>query len=507
MSWLPAICDKDSFSVTGHGKLPEFQESGLVATISAFFIGTAIIGAAILLGRSHALYIAVMAIALGTTMIWKKLPRPWIFLASMAAATPIPMLRQQFAPNLFFALWLLIFNWRFLSELPRWVYIPFSFAVFGVITSSFSWMSSNIFASILRQGAFAFNFLFAPCILLPLIYFRVTRSKDHTSNLKGLLFFLILPSTLLLVSARFFGSLANEWQASLHAQSHSEGYMLYQLGKVLVSLVRTEIGFILAALICASTSVVAVNTKSLYRFVAAACLVANLFLLLSTGSFGSSFSCLCGLSVIFLVQITKINPIRVIAAAMFFFCLLSLTYAFSPPNIKAYLTKRYEHRVVDKDTDRIFLWQLAIEYFLEHPGGVGFTATVGESVKSNPHNDYLLYSVSYGFSGGIAFLSLIGGLLIGYFRRRKRTLFDPDGVAVYAAGFGVLIAFAVNSVFDNGVINRWYFNVIWSIIWYCYFCSSSEKTEGNIDCNTAENGISQAPEWSRKSLNPWIDQS
>ena len=64
----------------------------------------------------------------------------------------------------------------------------------------------------------------------------------------------------------------------------------YQLGKVIVNFMRTEVGFILAALICASAAVTASPVKILYRVVAAACLASNAFLLLFTASFGSILS-------------------------------------------------------------------------------------------------------------------------------------------------------------------------------------------------------------------------
>jgi O-antigen ligase len=181
--------------------------------------------------------------------------------------------------------------------------------------------------------------------------------------------------------------------------------------------------------------------------------------------------------------------------------ILLLIYSLSPPSTKEYLGKRYEHRVVEADTDRLALWARAIDYFSEHPEGVGLTYTVGERVKSNPHNEYLVYAVSYGIMGGLAYICLVSGLLIYFIRSQKRIIKDPFVLAVYLAGIGVIVAIAVNSMTDNVGVNRWYFNIIWSVIWYSYFCSRAGQEEivknGIITRTTAAAGTTASH---RKSL-------
>jgi O-antigen ligase len=276
---------------------------------------------------------------------------------------------------------------------------------------------------------------------------------------------------LILISAKVFGTVANAWEASLHGESLAEGYLQYQLGKVIIDFSRTGVGFILAVLICASTAVAVSQVKGLYRLLAGACLISNVFLLLATGSFGSIFACLCGLAAIFYTQFRRVNVARVLLSVIVIASLLVLTYSLSPPSMKEYLEKRYEHRVVEGDTDRFVLWARAMDYFLEHPEGVGLTFTVGDTVKSNPHNDYIAYAVSYGVIGGLAYPILVTGLLIYFFKIRKMRTEDHSALAINLAGLSVIVAFAVNSMTDNIGVNRWYFNLIWSLIWYSYFCS------------------------------------
>ncbi len=257
----------------------------------------------------------------------------------------------------------------------------------------------------------------------------------------------------------------------MHAAMLSEGFLQYRLGNVFVNYLRTEIGFILAALICASAAIAMSHVKGSYRLWAIACLAMNAFLLLSTGSFGSGAACFLGLIAIFYTQLRKINSAKVVASFVIICLTLILSYFFAPQKTKDYLAQRFEHRVVNADADRVTLWGRAFDAFLEHPEGVGLTLSVGKTVTTYMHNDYLTYTVSYGFLGGLAYMSLIVGLLLSFLRARRGVGNDPAALAVYLAGLGVAVALAANGMTDHSNENRWYFNVIWSIIWYCYFCS------------------------------------
>jgi hypothetical protein len=461
-----------------HSQLSDVQEVRERTSIIAFLMGMTIIAAAILLGRSYSFFIFFLAFSIIITLFWRKSPQPWIYLVSISAATPIAISRQQFPCNLVFAFWFSLLNIQYLLKLPKWIYVPTALAVIGVLSSSINWASDDVIRNIMRQGAFAYNFFLAPFLLLPVVYMKMGESHDHAANLQGLLFFLIIPSTLVLISARLFGSVANAWEASLHVVSLSEGFLNYKIGKVIVSFLRTEVGFILAALICASAAVTVSQVKGLYRLIAGGCLASNAFLLLATGSFGSIFACLCGLASIFFTQIRTINFSKVLVSVAVICGMLLMTYALSPPSIKGYLEKRYEFRVVKKDTDRLELWERAVEHILKHPEGVGLTLKVGDKKKTFVHNDYLVYTVSYGLIGGLGYAVLVGGLLFSFFRIRKKVINDPSALAVHLAGLGVIVAIAVNSITDHMNSNRWYFNVIWSLIWYSYFCSRALQTDG-----------------------------
>ncbi len=451
--------------------LTDFREVSERMPVIAFFLGMSIIAACIFLGRSHVFYVAVFIFAFCITLFWRKAPRPWIFLASIVAATPIPLFRQQFASNLIFAAWFIVFNMKYLSKLPKWIYALTGLIIIGFFTSSINWLSGNIMGGILRQSAYFFNFGLAPLILIPMIYLRMKDSKNYEANMQGLLFCLIVPSTLILLAAKIFGHQANVWQASLHEAAGAEGYVQYLLGKVIIDFSRTGVGFILAVLICASTAITISQVKVRDRLIAGSCLISNIFMLLVTGSFGSMLAVFCGYAGMFYTQGRKVRITKVIASAAAVCFILLLIYGLSPSSTKEYLGKRFEHRVVNADTDRLTLWGRAFNYILENPTGVGLRYRVGDKVTSNPHNEYLVYIVSYGALGGLAYPFLVVGLLISFFRRRKRVINDPAALAVYLAGLSVTAAVAVNSMTDNVGVNRWYFNIMWSLIWYCYFCS------------------------------------
>ena len=467
----------DQATLPPHAPASEFREVRGRTSVIAFFLGMAIIAGSIAFGRSYVFFISFLVFSILMTLVWRKAPRPWILLVSISAATPIPISRYQFACNLIFALWFAVFSPRHLFRLPKWMYVPAALAVLGIVISSINWMSGDVLRNLMRQVTFGYNLFLAPFLFLPVVYLRMRESRDHFPNLQGLLFCLIVPSTLILISAKLFGTVFNEWEASLHAEMLPEGLLQYKLGKVIVNFLRTEVGFILAALICASTAVTVSQGRVPYRLLAGACLASNVFLLLATGSFGSILACFCGLAAIFYKQFRTVSVKKVLVSVSVIGCMLLLTYGLSPPSMKEYLGKRYEHRITKSDDDRLHLWARAVEQILKHPEGVGLTLAVGDKLKrSFIHNDYLTYAVSYGVIGGLGYAFLVVGLLISFFRVRKKAIDDPSALAIYLAGVGVLVAVAVNSMTDHMNENRWYFNVMWSFIWYSYFCSRSMKT-------------------------------
>jgi len=328
---------------------------------------------------------------------------------------------------------------------------------------------------------FQFNMFSGPFLVLPAVYSIMRASRDHEADLRALVFCLIVPSTVLLLSARFLGTVTNAWEASLHASSLPEGFLNFRLGRVVFTFLRTEVGFILAVLICASTAVVVSPVNLLCRGGAGVCLVSNVFLLMITGSFGSAFACLCGVAAIFFTQFRAISVVRVLVSVSALLGVLLLTYNLAPTSTKQYLEKRYEHRVTNANDDRVGLWARAVDELVSHPEGIGFTMSVGDKVKSFIHNDYLTYSVSYGLFGGLGYVILVVGLLCAFVLVRKTEVIDPSAFAVHLAGLGTIVAIALNSITDHMNANRWYLNAMWSIVWYCYFCGYATRRNAGVE--------------------------
>jgi len=291
-------------------------------------------------------------------------------------------------------------------------------------------------------------------------------------NLKGLLFFLIFPSTIMLILAYSLGipihNIFKEFDSVVNLA-------MYQLGNTIFNFTRTHVGFLLAALICASTAIIISPVRRRYRLLAVLCLLTNVLLILVTGSVGSILSCICGLTAIFFALLNKASFVKTFTSILGIVFLLVLTWIIAPPGVQSYIEKRYEERFVSSTKinvqDRSLLWTRALDYAIQHPEGIGWSLSYGDHTKANAHNDYLAYAIGYGLLGGIIYTSLVVSLLV-YFLRNCRTPFkDPSALAIDLAGLGVIVVIFVNSMSDHMTANKWYYLVIWSIVWYSYFCS------------------------------------
>ena len=457
---------------SSHSVTPRSRENGRIAV--AFALGMAVVVAAVLLGRSYSFFASFLFFSTLMSLLWRRNLRASVLLISVCAAVPISISRYQVACNLILGTLLVGLHAPCLLRLPRWLYFTAGIAVFGLCTGSVNWLSGDVVRSIAREVTYLYNFFLGPFFLLPAVYLAMAEDGDSKAKVKGLLFCLILPSTLILVAARLFGTVANEWEASLHVESLPQGFLQYRLGRVYVNFLRTEVGFILAALICASAGVLVSGMRVAHRFLAGACLLGNVFLLFVTASFGSILASLCGLTTLALAHASAVGIRKAVASGAAIACLVAATFLFCGPDVKAYLAKRYEHRIERRNDDRLHLWVRAVESLWTHPEGVGWTMLAGDRVRSYIHNDYLVYAVSYGIIGGWAYVIVVGILLVSFLRLRKKVLGDRWLVCIYLAGFGALVAVAANSMTDHMNSNRWYFNVIWSLIWYSYFSCSGD---------------------------------
>jgi hypothetical protein len=460
------------------GSIANYREDKGRFSASPFVLGTVIIAISIYFGKANtAVSVIILAISFVATALWQNSPYPWIFLVSMLVANPVNS-SLIFSSSIIFAFALMVFRPRYIWGLERWIYLPAIVAVIAFGCSALNWMSGDMVSSLLRQVAYSSNYLMGPLFLFPIIYFRLGQNRDSVTHLKGLLFYLIIPSTLMLYLAHKFGTPMLYRQTDINAEDRLLGGLLtYRIGNTTVDFLRTHVGFILSSLICASVAIVVSRVKMIYRLFAAGSLALNSLFLIFTFSIGSTVACLCGLAAMLLVQLRAVNVIRYLVSIIVLVAIILLVWRLSPGVVKKYVDKHYKNRFESHkglNIDRYYLWQAAINSLAKHPAGVGWTLAVGKSKKISSHNDYLVYAVSYGIMGGMAYAYLVLRLLIYFYRKSRRMTKEPYAIAVTFAGLGVTVVACVNSMTDHMIASKWYFTAIWSIIWYCYFSSRSD---------------------------------
>lgn len=439
-------------------------------------LGIAIICASLVVGNSYAVSATVLFISLFAAALFRKHPLSWIFLVSILAANPINW-AAAFPCNLIAVSCLILYRPSLLFLLPRWLYLPAVLGLVGFAISGGNWMSGAL--SILQQTNYMINYLLVPILLLPAIYHHMAEEVDSNVKLKGLLLYLIIPTTFLLLVAYIFGTpIKNIKTDEIY---HAMDIRLYKFMNTQVNFTRTHSGFIFGSLICASTSIVIMPVKAIYRLAASLCITVNALLLLTVGSVGSSISSMCGIVAIFACASLRINILKSIVSVIAVVCILFLVWNFAPVKVKDYITLRYEERFVSRGInadDRTILWKRAVDYSMEHPEGVGWSISYGDgSRKMNAHNDYLLYAINYGVVAGFAYALLVLALLLNFLRKAKTIPQDFSLLTVNLAGLGVVIVLLINSMSDHLTANKWYFNILWSIIWFAYFCGRSESLE------------------------------
>lgn len=435
---------------------------------TAFGVGMAINLASIYIGNPYVITLLMMPVAAVMTLIWLKQPVPWIVLVSVIAANPVN-LNAPIALNLVFALFLLMLNMRYLGKLPYWLYPVLLFAFVSILGSVINWSTTG---GIITQFAAISNYVVGPFLLIPLIYFRLQQVRDDDLLLKGFVFSLIVPTVTLMYIARLFGS--PEVSSRYNAFEYLVNVSVYHLGNVEFHLTRTQAGIPIAALICASFAVIVSGASKKIRLIAVACLSITIFLLLVTGSIGSSLAALCGITLL-LVAAWHYNSVKryfIIFPVVIGFALTG--WSLVPQGIKTYADTRYEERFSENtlDTsDRSVLWRQSFNYLLENPEGRGWDLYVAK-IGTYPHNDYLSYGIAFGFLCSLLYFFVLAKILVSMVAPKKR-IKDPAKVAILLAGIGVVTVLLIISFSDHLTANRWYFNVVWSIIWYCYFASKA----------------------------------
>ncbi|HJV48211.1 MAG TPA: O-antigen ligase family protein [Geothrix sp.] len=500
----------------------EPAEGTLHTLLIPFVAGMAVNLLSLGIASPYAMMAVGLLVALVAMFVWGDRPFSWVVFVAVCAGNPAnygtPISLNLYSATIFFVLtkgggW---------SALPKMLKLALFFVLLCMVVSVLASLSADLavpsihttdvsrprpwmvtwsggasMETLASQAVSGINYALGPFLFIPLIFSRI--KGNHTPELlvKGLLFGLVLPTVFLFMASRTFG------QPVMDSTSVTEGMLnvtAFRLGKIDIQMLRTQVGIPLAALICASFAVAISPLRRWTRLLAAGCLITAGYILLVTGSVGSTLASLAGITVILSLSVRHFSVKRYVVILLVGGGLALTTLAVLPENIQRYATSRYELRVGKNSSstaDRAWRWKKAFNYLIENPSGVGWSIYV-EPLGTYPHNDYLTYGIAFGVVCGLVYLFYPSGLLLSFisFAFFHKKPLNASRLALALAGAGVSTAVFINSMSDHLTANRWYFNVVWSLIWYCFF--ASRAASGPFDIRAV---------LSRESLFAWKERA
>jgi len=470
---------------------PEREPSPIVLP---FIVGMVFNLVSIVIGEPYPMALLGLVAALVATLAWSGKPLAWVIFVAVIAANPAnpttPIALNLFAATTF----LVLVNRGALKGVPKLLKVALFFVLLSMIISIIAslpadlsipsihttdisrprpwmvtWSGGATFEVLVSNVVSVVNFLLGPFLLIPLIFSRIRKNHDPEQLLKGLLLGLVVPTLLLFMLARMFG------RPIMDATSLSENLLNvlgFRLGRVDIQMIRTQVGIILAALICVSFAAAFSRVRRGIRLLAMGCLVVAVYMLMVTGSVGSTFAALAGILMILFKGRHHFSMKRYLILLFTGATLAMAGWTVLPKNLQQYAISRYELRFGQKGSgmdDRSLRWKKSVNYLMENPSGVGWSLYI-EPLRTYPHNDYLSYALAFGVVCGLVYFLLPTGLLFSFMTFNPSSL-DPARLSLILAGAGATTVLLINSMSDHMTANRWYFNVVWSVIWYAFFAS------------------------------------
>lgn len=424
-------------------------------------------------GDYMGVFLVAIPFSVVTNVLWSKKPINLIVLASVLAANPVNLTASISSNLVFMAIWLM-FNIRAIGNLPNWLLYILIGVFLSVTASIVNW---QVAGTILTQFAAISNYLLGPLLFIPLFYSQLDERYDATLLARILLWALVVPSVVYLLCAYTFGEVMIDLRSVF--QQYGLNVTVYRLGNVNFHLTRTQVGILLAALISVCASFLLANRPK-YRIIAACCMAGNIYLFLVTGSWGSMLAAV--LSVIFIFFLSSLGtfPLKQSLTLLLLVLVLKLGWDYSPDVVQRYFEQRFEQSFVTEMTvfDRVGIWQSALTFLVDKPIGRGWDLWVAP-IGAYSHNDYLAYGISFGVICGLMYLFTPIYILILNIRNRLKKA-QKWGDPIQLAGIAATSVLFINSFGDHLTANRWYFNVVWSIIWFCYYATLQEKGAGKV---------------------------
>lgn len=469
-------------------------ESELTSLYLPFALGMGVNLASLSIGDPYRMAVVGLATALVATFVWLNKPLAWTIFVAVIAANPANP-TTPIALNLFCAgLFLVLMRGGGWTALPRMAQVALGFVLLSMVVSiiaslwtdltiptihttdvsrprpwMITWAGGASMEILTSQVVSITNFLLGPFLFIPLIFSRLQKEQDPELLVKGFVVGLLLPTLLMFMLARALG------KPTMDANALSVGLLnvaTFRLGKLDIQMIRTQSGIILASLICASFAIAISRVRRPTRLLAGGCLIVSSYLLLVTGSVGSTIAGLAGITLILVLGKRQFSTKRYLQVLFLGLGLGLATWTVLPESVQRYATTRYEVRMGKGGSatgDRSWRWRKSFNYLMDNPSGVGWSIYV-EPLGLYPHNDYLTYAIAFGVVCGLVYFCLPSGMMFAFATYDPGTL-APGKFAMVLAGAGVATVVLLNSMSDHMTANRWYFNVIWSVIWYAYFAS------------------------------------
>jgi hypothetical protein len=474
---------------------PLIMEDATASLTLPVLLGLGLHLAALAIGLPYATAGLGLAAGLAATLAWANRPLAWIVFVALLAASPAnpttPIALDLYAGMVFFLLSPRL-GWK---RMPRLVQLALLLALVSLAASllaslslvrrvpsisitdvdlprtySTTWAGGPTEALFPTQLLAVVNYLLGPLLFLPLAFSRIRQEHPEDTLLKGWVYGLVYPTLLLFLAARAFGRPVVD--ANVFLGESLMNVSTYRLGMLDIQMIRTQSGIILAALTCARFAVAISPVPRGTRLASVAGLGVSLYLMLMTGSVGSSLAALAGMVVIVILGKRRFPVRRYLALLLVGGCLGMAAWAVLPEGTRRYATTRYELRVGksgDPFGGRAVRWRKSLAFLERHPSGVGWSVYL-EPLGIYPHNDYLTYAIAYGVLCGLVYLACPVGLLLAFLTVDLKRL-EASRFALALAGAGVAAVLLINSMSDHLTANRWYFNVVWCLVWYAFFAS------------------------------------
>ncbi len=474
----------------------EALESPRPSILLPIVLGMSVNLVSLVIGVPILMAITGLVVGLAATLIWSERPLEWALFTAVLAANPANTSTPIALNVLCAVVYFLIRKRSGWKSLPPLSQVALALVLLSTVVSILASLSMNrtvesIKASDLLQpwlltwsGGVSMrvlisqvvnitNYLLGPFLFIPLIFSRIRQDYDPELLLKGMVFALILPTLLMFLLARTFG------QPVMDANALKDSMLnvsTFQLGKLNIQMLRTQVGIILAVMICTSFAVVISKVKRHLRIMATGCLALAIYFLLVTGSVGSTLAALAGITLMLFMGMRHFSIKRYFILLTVGAGLALATWTILPQSIQRYATSRYEERIGQSGSptaDRSWRWKRSFGYLMENPSGVGWSLYI-EPLGVYPHNDYLTYAIAFGLVCGLVYLFYPSSMVFSFIAFNTGPM-EPSRITLVLAGAGAGTVLFINSMSDHASSNRWYFNVVWSLIWYAFFASRAPR--------------------------------